>query len=126
MNQGAADAMGIKSPASDVGMTFDFMFSTDASATPVIANRRGVGKTRHKDTQASRVQKAMRNRELEVAEGQRRGERRWTYSHRTVLEKLVAEIGFIKTTRRGTGDEFTGAHEQIIIQPVSAAQKSVV
>ena len=50
MNKGAAEAMGIMSFAADMGITFDIMLRTDASAALGVVNRRGVEKTRHVDT----------------------------------------------------------------------------
>ena len=45
MNKGAAEAMGMRSLAADIGITFD------AGAALGLVNRRGAGKTRHIDTQ---------------------------------------------------------------------------
>ena len=42
--------MGIRSLAADLGITFDILLRTDASAALRVVNRRGVGKTRHIDT----------------------------------------------------------------------------
>ena len=47
-------------------ITIDILLRTDASAALGVVNRRGVGKTRHIDTQELRLQNAIRNREFEV------------------------------------------------------------
>ena len=48
MNQGAAEAVAIKSSAADVvGITFDIVLRIDASAALGVVNRRCVGKTPH-------------------------------------------------------------------------------
>ena len=71
MNKGAAEAMDIKSLVADVGIAFDIVLRTDASAALWVVSRFGVGKTRHMDTQELWLQNAIRNHELERAEGRR-------------------------------------------------------
>ena len=93
--------MQIRSLAADIGIPFDIMLKTDASAALGVVNRRGVGKTRHIDTQELRLQSAVRNRELEV---QKAGEENVAdiltkYVKTEVFEKHTTEMGFTKTTR---------------------------
>ena len=57
MNKGAIH--GNKSLAAHVGITFDIVLRTDASAALGVVNRRSVGKTRHTVTQEMRLQSAM-------------------------------------------------------------------
>ena len=62
--------MGIRSLAADVGITFDIVLGTDASAALGIVTRRGVGKTRHIDVAGCNT-----TSRIGSTEGRRRGER---------------------------------------------------
>ena len=51
MNEWAAEAMEIRCMAADIGITFNILLRTDASAALGVVNRCGVGKTRDIATQ---------------------------------------------------------------------------
>ena len=67
-NKSPADAMGIRR-FTDVGVTFDIVLRTDASAALGVVNRRGVGKTRHIDTRELCLQNAIGSFELPHSPG---------------------------------------------------------
>ena len=118
MNKGAAEAMGIRSLAADMGITFDILLRTDPSAGLVSVNRRHVGESRHIDTEELCLQNAIRNRELEVQKvaGEENVADMQTKSVKAeVLEKHMAEMECTKTTRRDMDDKLTGAHIQLPI-----------
>ena len=94
MNKGAAEAMGFKSVATDVGHAFN----TGVSGALRFVNRRGVGTTRHIETQELWLQNATRNHELEVQKVS--GEENVADMNTKIvrseeLEKQMEEIGFI-------------------------------
>ena len=127
--KGAAETMAIKSLAADMEITFDILLRTDATAALGVVNRRGVGKTRHIDTQELWLQNHMRSREMEVQKvaGEEDAKGILTKNVKPeVLEKHVAEMEFTKTTRREMDDEVTGAHKQISSLSASAAKKTSV
>ena len=66
MNKGAAEAMGVRSLGRDIGMEFEIVLRTDASAAIGMISRRGLGKVRHLDTNDLWLQGALRNGEIDV------------------------------------------------------------
>ena len=55
MIKGSAHALGIKSPVADFGINAKIDTHTDASAAMGIANRKGLGKIRHIETNQLRT-----------------------------------------------------------------------
>ena len=62
--KGAAQGLGLKSVAADLGISYDLELLTDATAAMGIARRLGIGKIRHLDTSILWIQQKVRDREL--------------------------------------------------------------
>ena len=65
-NYGAAQVMGLRSMAVDLGIEFSLDLLIDASAAMGIINRQGLGKVRHIATQDLWLQKAVRDQEIKM------------------------------------------------------------
>ena len=102
MNKGAAD-LGAKSLAADMRITLG------------VVSRRGVGKTRHIDTQELWLQSAIRNHDLEVqqvAGDENVADILTKNVEAEVLERHMAEMGFTRRNPAQRGSQNT-SKEQI-------------
>ena len=65
-NYGAAQALGLKSMANDLGLKFKISLLIDAQATMGIINRQGLGKVRHIEVQGLWLQGAVKGKRIEL------------------------------------------------------------
>ena len=61
---GTSMSLGLISIAKDLGFTWKLQIETDATAAVGVCRRRGLGKIRHLDVQALRIQDAVRQRQV--------------------------------------------------------------
>ena len=64
--RGAANAIGLRSVARDLGMPFSIRVRSDATAALGIARRLGIGKIRHLDTSLLWIQQKIKDGDLTV------------------------------------------------------------
>ena len=64
--KGAAQTIGLRTVAKDLGWDFAASLHSDATAAIGIARRRGVGKIRHLDTADLWIQERLRNKDIEL------------------------------------------------------------
>ena len=66
ISKGAAQGIGLRSVAQDLGMTLTIKVLTDAAAAIGIVRRRGLGKVRHLDVTDLWLQERVRSKDIEV------------------------------------------------------------
>ena len=94
--KGAAQTLGLRTVAKDLGWDLTASLHSDATAAIGIARRRGVGKIRHLDTADLWIQERIRAKELEVNKvlgADNPGDALTKYVERALVEKHMSRIG---------------------------------
>ena len=103
--KGASMALGLRSVADDLGITYDLTLQADATAAIGMARRGGIGKVRHLDVSLLWIQAAIRRKQFilrKVLGTENIADALTKYLDRPDLEKHTANMHVVSETGRAS------------------------